>query len=471
MGNALGNYVPPFFVFPGARMREEFMKGTTPGSKGTVSPSGWSNSETFKFFLQNHATKYAKCNEDEHMLWIYDGHSTHVNPSKIEWAQSNRIILFVLPAHHSHILQPLDVGCFGPLQRIYNVKAQKFLREHPGEIITRNEVGQLASSAYILALSATNLMSSFRKTGIYPFNPDAYDKNKTLPNSIFPEELPADVCERENLNDPDLPHEPQQPNDQPVLVNSRGELLNEDELNNNNHSTSETLNAVVDLGNAVDEVESQNCDQSIANFLQSKVVKLKPKPKKARKTVSKLVAGKAITEVEIFEKICQYKQDKMKIKKSHSNDRARDKSVNRGQKNKQVSVVIASDIGDSKKGKHSDKGKRANARIRTAKVSPVATTDSSTVAAIPGPSHVNVSSDESDEFNEQDVCCVCKMISPSGLREILYNRILFVKWAQCEKCGHWVHVKFCTKGVDVRRTSTYLCPCCTNELENLPHEQ
>ena len=130
-------------------------------------------------------------------------------------------------------------------------------------------------------------------------------------------------------------------------------------------------------------------------------------------------------------------------------------------------MVIASDIGDSKKGKHGDKGKRANARIRTAKVSPVATTDSSTVAAIPGPSHVNVSS---DEFNEQDVCCVCKMISPSGLREILYNRILFVKWAQCEKCGHWVHVKFCTKGVDVR-TSTYLCPCCTNELENLPHEQ
>ena len=98
-------------------------------------------------------------------------------------------------------------------------------------------------------------MSSFRKTGIYPFNPDAYDKNRTLPNSIFPEELPADVCERENLNDPDLPREPQQPNDQPVLVNSRGEMLNEDE----------------------------NCDQSIANFLESKVVKLTPKPKKPGK--------------------------------------------------------------------------------------------------------------------------------------------------------------------------------------------
>ena len=62
------------------------MKGTTPGSKRTVSPSGWSNSETFNFYLQNHAAKYATCKDDEHMLWIYDGHSTHVNPSIIEWA-------------------------------------------------------------------------------------------------------------------------------------------------------------------------------------------------------------------------------------------------------------------------------------------------------------------------------------------------------------------------------------------------
>ena len=142
MGNALGNYVPPFFIFPGARMRDELMKGATPGAKGTVSPTGWSNSDTFKLFVQTHAAVYAKCSADEHMLWIYDGHSTHVNPSIIEWAKSNRIILFVLPAHHSHTLQPLDVGCFGPLQTIYNIKPQKFLRENPGEIITRYEVAQ-----------------------------------------------------------------------------------------------------------------------------------------------------------------------------------------------------------------------------------------------------------------------------------------------------------------------------------------
>ena len=102
------------------------------------------------------------------MLWIYDGHSTHVNPTIIEWARSNRVILFVLPSHHSHILQPLDVGCFGPLQRIYNVKAQKYLCYNPGEVITRYEVVQLASAAYVHAISPTNLMNSQKNRNI-PF--------------------------------------------------------------------------------------------------------------------------------------------------------------------------------------------------------------------------------------------------------------------------------------------------------------
>ena len=290
MGNALGNYVPPFFVFPGARMQEELLKGAAPRSKGTVLQSGWSNSDTFKFFLQNHASQFAKCKEDEHMLWIYGDHSTHVKPTIIEWARSNRIILFVLPAHHSHILQPLDVGCFGPLQRIYNVKAQKYLRDNPGEIITRYEVAQLASAAYDLALSPNNLINSFKKTGIYPYNPDTYDKTKTLPNSVFCEATPVDVSNGEDVTD-----------------------------NQTHDEHFADVNAAVESINA--EIERQNC--SIVDFLETKTVKFKPKQRKSRKSVSKLVAGKAITELETFKKVCEYEQEKQNVKKSKPNEKGK----------------------------------------------------------------------------------------------------------------------------------------------------
>jgi hypothetical protein len=46
-----------------------------------------------------------------------DGHSTHISVGLLEWAKSMNIVIFILPAHTSHLLQPLDVACFGPVQQ------------------------------------------------------------------------------------------------------------------------------------------------------------------------------------------------------------------------------------------------------------------------------------------------------------------------------------------------------------------
>ena len=40
-GSASGVAVPPYFVFPGVRMRSELLEGATPGANGDVSESGW----------------------------------------------------------------------------------------------------------------------------------------------------------------------------------------------------------------------------------------------------------------------------------------------------------------------------------------------------------------------------------------------------------------------------------------------
>jgi hypothetical protein len=48
---------------------------------------------------------------------LMDGHSTHISVGLLEWAKSMNIVIFILPAHTSHLLQPLDVACFGPVQQ------------------------------------------------------------------------------------------------------------------------------------------------------------------------------------------------------------------------------------------------------------------------------------------------------------------------------------------------------------------
>jgi hypothetical protein len=46
--------------------------------------------------------------------------------------KDNNIIYIYMPAHSSHLLQPLDVGCFSPLKRAYGglIKAKSWLGFH-----------------------------------------------------------------------------------------------------------------------------------------------------------------------------------------------------------------------------------------------------------------------------------------------------------------------------------------------------
>jgi len=53
-------------------------------------------------------------------LLIMDGHSSHVSWEFLDYCLTHDIIPFCLPPHSTHLLQPLDVGLFSPLQRNYS---------------------------------------------------------------------------------------------------------------------------------------------------------------------------------------------------------------------------------------------------------------------------------------------------------------------------------------------------------------
>ena len=54
-------------------------------------------------------------------LLILDGHGSHTTPEFMVECFSNKIWLVFLPAHTSHVLQPLDVGVFSALKRYYRI--------------------------------------------------------------------------------------------------------------------------------------------------------------------------------------------------------------------------------------------------------------------------------------------------------------------------------------------------------------
>ena len=155
----------------------------------------------------------------------------------------------MLPAHSSHILQPLDVGCFGPFQKVFATEVDCFMKQNVGQVLNKYNIAKVASNAYVSALSQKNLTSSFQKAGIYPFDATRFDATKLGPNKVWG-----------------------QKNDITTVANVQPSLSFEEFLPN---ATNANKTNIVEISNA-------------------------PKP---RNTIHNIVSGKAITEQPVAEKV------------------------------------------------------------------------------------------------------------------------------------------------------------------------
>ena len=116
---------------------------------------------------------------------MYDGHKFHLSFTLIEWARKRNVILFVLPPHTNHLTQPLDVSVFGPFKCQYNKECKAYLQKNPGVSITKYEVAKLTARPYLKAVCPENVVSTFRKSGIYPYNTHTIIPSQVAPATIY----------------------------------------------------------------------------------------------------------------------------------------------------------------------------------------------------------------------------------------------------------------------------------------------
>jgi hypothetical protein len=171
-------------------MNVDLMADTSPGARSMMSDSGWSTITVFQDYMENHFMKYVL--RDQPVLLILDGHTTHTSPTTIKWAMERNIHIFVLPAHSSHVLQPLDVAVFGPFKRYYYSECAQFMKDNMGRCVTKYEMARLACKAYLKAVNPLNIVSGFKKTGIYPYNREAIPVDRLLPCESFRDSTPLD---------------------------------------------------------------------------------------------------------------------------------------------------------------------------------------------------------------------------------------------------------------------------------------
>lgn len=177
--NAMGNCIPPYLIFPRVHFKENMIKNGPIGAMGGASSNGWITSKLFENWM-HHFIKFAKPSLEDPVLLIMDNHEAHLSYEVIRLAKNSGIILFTLPPHTSHKLQPLDKCVYGPLKHYYNEACRSWLATNPGKRITIYEIAELLSFAYPLAFTQKNCIAAFKSTGIFPLNKYIYDDDQYL---------------------------------------------------------------------------------------------------------------------------------------------------------------------------------------------------------------------------------------------------------------------------------------------------
>ena len=169
-------------------------KRDEPGAKGAMSETGWTNGQVFKDYLVEHFIPFVRGGADHSqlVLLIHDEHASHISPSFVEWAKEHNLMLLVLPAYTSHILQPLDVAIFGPFKSYYYTECAIYMQRHMGQKVISYDMAKIASKAFLKAMTPLNIQSAFRKTGIFPRCREAIPKDKLLPRKSFREDKPLE---------------------------------------------------------------------------------------------------------------------------------------------------------------------------------------------------------------------------------------------------------------------------------------
>jgi hypothetical protein len=103
---------------------------------------------------------------------VLDGHRSHLSVQFEEFCKEKNIITLCLPAHSSHLTQPLDVGCFSVLKRLYSRQLEAFIKAHINHI-TKTEFFIAFKAAHLATMTPSNIQGGFRGAGLVPYNPQA----------------------------------------------------------------------------------------------------------------------------------------------------------------------------------------------------------------------------------------------------------------------------------------------------------
>jgi hypothetical protein len=165
-----GYSLPPCIIFKGQVALAGWFDNLPKDWRFEVSNNGWTTDEIGLRWLQKLFIPSTNSRvRGRFRLLILDGHGSHLTPQFDRICAENDIIPLCMPAHSSHLLQALDVGCFAVLKRAYGRFVSDLARVGYNHIDKFDFLDDY-QRARLEAFQPNTIRNSFVATGLNPVN-------------------------------------------------------------------------------------------------------------------------------------------------------------------------------------------------------------------------------------------------------------------------------------------------------------
>ena len=149
-GAADGNRLPPYTVYQGQNQYARWISGGPPGALYGMSKSGWMESANFlSWFEKMLLPAVEPLLAEAPVVLFVDGHHSHLSLPLLCRAHEKGVHLMCLPPHTTHILQPLDVGVYGPVKKAWQGIVKTYKTQTLGANISKGDFPGKQSNLYL----------------------------------------------------------------------------------------------------------------------------------------------------------------------------------------------------------------------------------------------------------------------------------------------------------------------------------
>ena len=185
--SAAGLHCPPLVIHKGKKIMEAWKKDMKRGTMIGATENGWISKRLFYIYGQRFVQKlrgWGLLNDQtkKHLV-LMDSHKTHLfNFQFMDLMRQNNIIVLAIPAHTSHLIQPLDDAPFASFKSSWYEAVRLQTRESGARKLGKSEFFPLFNPAWEAGITVRNIRAGFAHTGVYPVDRAQISPEKLAPS-------------------------------------------------------------------------------------------------------------------------------------------------------------------------------------------------------------------------------------------------------------------------------------------------